>query len=188
IGGILTTVTVCALTFSLVCGWVALLGMVARFPMVIGWDGLLPAWWSDLHPRFRTPVKALLMVTSAMIAVALITSFGGAGGQEIIQIGLGGGIACLCIYYALLFSIVLFGRFPLAIRLAALCGFIVAMAALPFQRVPITGVNDRLIVALKVGGLIVVLNGIGGGLYWRGAKHQSKLAAKSTVSRFPIRP
>jgi amino acid transporter len=173
IGGILTTVTVCALTFSVFCTWVAMVGLVARFPMVIGWDGLLPAWWSDLHPRFRTPVKALIMVTGAMISVAVITAFGGAGGQEIVQIGLGGGIACLCIYYVLLFSVVLFGRFPLAIRLAALCGFSVALAALPFQLVPITGVNDRLIFALKVGGLILVLNGIGAWLYWRGAKRQS---------------
>ena len=33
--------------------------MTARLPMVIGWDGLLPEWWSHLHPKFRTPVKAL---------------------------------------------------------------------------------------------------------------------------------
>jgi glutamate:GABA antiporter len=173
IGGLLTTVTVGALTFSLVCAWVALVGMVARFPMVIGWDGLLPAWWSDLHPRFRTPVKGLVMVTGVMIAIAVITSLGGAGGQEIVQIGFGGGVACLCIYYALLFSVVLFGRFSRPLRLAALCGFIVTIAALPFQLVPITGVNDRLIFALKVGGLIVVLNAIGAWLYWRGAKRAS---------------
>jgi len=59
-GGLLTTITVCVLLFSGACGWVAFVGMVARFPMVIGWDGLLPLWWSDLHPRFRTPSKACL--------------------------------------------------------------------------------------------------------------------------------
>jgi len=167
IGGILTTVTVCALTFGTICAWMALLGMVARFSMVIGWDGLLPSWWSYLHPRFRTPVHALLMITGAMLMVALITSFGGAGGQEIVQIGSNGGIACLCIYYALLFAVVLVGRFPIAIRLASLCGMSVAICALPFQLLPLTGVDNRLIFALKVGGLILALNGIGAWLYWR---------------------
>jgi len=113
------------------------------------------------------------MVTGAMIVVALITSLGGAGGQEIIQIGVGAGIACMCIYYVLLFSVVLFGRFRIPIRLAGLSGFIVSMVALPFQLIPLTGVNDRLIFALKVGGLIVVLNGIGAWLYWRGARQAS---------------
>jgi len=61
--------------------------------MVIGWDGLLPQWLSDLHPRFRT-VKALAVVTGAMTAVA-----------------------CLCIDYSLIFSVVLFGRFSIPMRL-----------------------------------------------------------------------
>jgi amino acid transporter len=173
IGGVLTTAAVCVLTFGVICAWMALLGMVARFSMVIAWDRLLPSWWSQLHPRFRTPVNALLIVTGAMLAVALITSFGGAGGQEIVQIGSNGGIACLCIYYALLFSVVVFGRFPVAIRLAALCGFLVCITALPFQLLPLPGVKDQFAFALKVGGLILALNGTGAWLYWRGAKHAS---------------
>ena len=28
-----------------------------RLPMVAGWDGLLPAWFTRLHPRFRTPMQ-----------------------------------------------------------------------------------------------------------------------------------
>ena len=82
-GEVLTILTVCALLLNLVAGAVALVGVTSRFPMVIGWDGLLPGWWRDLHPRFRTPVKALAMVTTACIGVALVSSLGGAGGQEI---------------------------------------------------------------------------------------------------------
>jgi amino acid transporter len=29
-----------------------------RLPMVAGWDGLLPAWFTRLHPRFRTPINS----------------------------------------------------------------------------------------------------------------------------------
>jgi amino acid transporter len=170
-GEILTVLTVLAFIINTIAGAVALVGVTARFPMVIGWDGLLPAWWSDLHPRFRTPVKALAMVTGACIAVALVSSSGGAGGQEIIQIGMGGAIGCLCVYYALLFSVVLFGRgFSGPMRLAALCGFLVSVAALPFQMMPLTGVADRALFALKVGGLIAAINAIAAWLYWRGAR------------------
>src|SRR5262249_46285712 len=31
-----------------------------RMPMVAGWDGLLPEWFTRLHPRFRTPVNSIL--------------------------------------------------------------------------------------------------------------------------------
>jgi hypothetical protein len=48
--------------------------------------------------------------------------------------------------------VVAFGRFPVPLRLAAVCGFLVSAAALPFQIVPIIGVTDRLGFALKVGG------------------------------------
>ncbi len=29
-----------------------------RLPMVAGWDGLLPAWFTRLHERYRTPVNS----------------------------------------------------------------------------------------------------------------------------------
>ena len=154
LGEILTVVTVCALVLNTVTGGVALIGVTARFPMVIGWDGILPHWWSHLHPRFRTPVRGLAAVTGACILVALVSSWD-AGGQEIIQIGNGAAIASLCIMYVLLFAVVLFarqlpdGRPGVAIRLAALSGFAVSLVSLPFQIVPLTGVPNPAIFAWK---------------------------------------
>jgi hypothetical protein len=69
-----------------------------------------------------------------------------------------------------LFSVVAFGKCPVLLRLAALCGFLVSAAALLFQIVPIIGVTDRLGFALKVGGLTCAINALGAWLYWRGAK------------------
>src|SRR6202008_2282123 len=34
----------------------------SRLPMVAGWDRLLPRWFSQLHPRFKTPVNSILFV------------------------------------------------------------------------------------------------------------------------------
>jgi hypothetical protein len=66
--------------------------------------------------------------------------------------------------------VVAFGKFPIALRLAALCGFLVSAAALPFQIVPIIGVTDRAVFGMKVGGLICAINAVGAWFYWRGAR------------------
>jgi len=172
---ILTTGSIVALTLIWIAGAVGLLAMASRFPMVIGWDGLLPRWWSDLHRRFRTPVKALTVIAGACLLITLISSWG-AGGQEITQIGVGAGAACLCIMYALLFSVVLIGkrsagfRPGIAVRLAALSGFVVSVASLPLQVVPLAGVPNSALFGLKVGGLVCAINALGAWLYWRGTK------------------
>jgi glutamate:GABA antiporter len=176
LGGILTTTAICATTLTWLAQVVALMAMASRFPMVIGWDGLLPPWWSDLHSRFGTPVKALAVVTAACLLITLMSSWGGAGGQEIFQIGSGAGTSCLCIMYALLFSAALIGkpsaglRPGTAIRLAALSGFVVSVVSLPFQVVPLAGVPNPAVFGLKVGGLVCAINALGAWLYWRGKK------------------
>lgn len=178
LGTILIEVTVGALFLYQIAGALAMVGMTARLPMVIGWDGLLPEWWSHLHPKYRTPVKALAMVTGACILVAVVSSWG-AGGQEVFQIGTGAATACLCIMYMLLFSVILFGkrlpevRVGLGVRLAALSGFLVCVASLPFQILPLAGVPHAGIFALKVGGLIVGINALGAWLYWWGKRRSS---------------
>lgn len=172
---ILTTGAICGMTLIWFAGAVALLAMASRFPMVIGWDGLLPHWWSELHARFGTPVKALTVVSGACLFITLISSWG-AGGQEINQIGTGAGAACLCIMYALLFSVALIGkrstglRPGIGVRLAALSGFLVCVASLPLQVVPLSGVANSAVFGLKVGGLVCAINALGAWLYWRGRK------------------
>ena len=40
-----------------------------RLPMVAGWDGLLPAWFTRLHPRYQTPVNSILFVGAVTFAL-----------------------------------------------------------------------------------------------------------------------
>jgi amino acid transporter len=47
-----------------------------RLPMVAGWDSLVPAWFTRLHPRFRTPVNSILFVSAITIAVSLVGQIG----------------------------------------------------------------------------------------------------------------
>src|ERR1017187_5871782 len=98
-----------ALLFAYFTQTVACVAQVSRLPMVAGWDGLLPGWFSQLHPRFKTPVRSLLIVVAACIL------FGGAslvqvGEQEATQLLVGAGMACSGMYYLTMFAVVLWGR------------------------------------------------------------------------------
>lgn len=175
IGALISVLTIAALTGNTYAGAVAMVGMASRFPMVIGWDKLLPEWWCQLHAKYRTPLNSIAVVSGTCIAVQIVSSWG-AGGQEMIQIGMGAGIAGLCIMYSMLFGTVLFARrgSPVRpgpfLRLAALSGFVVSLASLPFQVVPQAGVANRGVFALKVAGLFCAANGTAALLYWNGKR------------------
>lgn len=49
---------------------------VARLPMAAGWDHLIPAWFSRLHPRYRTPTHSILVATGIIAALIVLGSAG----------------------------------------------------------------------------------------------------------------
>ena len=44
--------------------------------MVAGWDRLLPAWFSTLHPKYQTPVNSILLVGASSFAIASLSLIG----------------------------------------------------------------------------------------------------------------
>jgi amino acid transporter len=189
LGRALVAVTSIGFSISFMASWVIIIGMVARLPMVAGWDGLLPRWWSELHPRFRTPVKAVSAVTASALALGILASLR-AGNQEAVQVGVSAGVGSLCIMYILLFAVVLFGfrsrawRPGVGIRLGALCAFLVACISLIFEVVPLGEVASTTAFAVKVGGVILGTNALGAYLYWsgkRGAQLAGPVPAIETI-------
>jgi glutamate:GABA antiporter len=173
-----------AFNFVLIAALVLMVGMVARLPMVAGWDGLLPGWWSELHPRFRTPTKAIAAVTASMLALGLM-SLWGANNEEAAQVSAGAAIGSLSVMYMLLFASVLFGfrsgawRIGWGVRLGALAAFLVSLLALVFETVPLGEVASTKLFAMKVAGLICASNAAGSFLYWRGIKRLARLVARA---------
>jgi glutamate:GABA antiporter len=143
--------------------------------MVAGWDGLLPAWWSELHPRFQTPSKAIGAVTATLMVLGILSLLG-AGNQEAVQVSVGAGFGSLCIMYMLLFGVILFGfrsgsgRPGVSIRVGALAAFSVALVSLILQIVPLGEVASPALFAIKVTGATCAMNGLGAYLYWRGTR------------------
>jgi amino acid transporter len=184
LGVTLTLIAVGTLSIALIAGPVIFIGMVARLPMVAGWDGLLPGWRSELHPTFRTPSKAISAVAASLMLMGAF-SLWGAGNQEAVQVTLAAGIASLCLMYMLLFGVILFGfrsrawRPGIGIRMAALAAFSVAFLSLIFEIVPVGDVASPLLFAGKVTVAICAANGLGAYLYWRGTRRVARLAASS---------
>lgn len=174
-GGALTKLAAFGFSVSYLATMVLYVGMIARLPMVAGWDGLLPAWWSALNPRYRTPIKAISVVTISVLALGVL-SLWGAGNQEAVQVSVGAAFGSLCLTYMLLFGVVLFGfrsmerRPSLTLKFAALAGFTVSLFALIFEVVPLGEVANSVIFGLKVAGVICATNALGAYLYWRGAR------------------
>jgi amino acid transporter len=183
-GRALTALVAAAFGVSFMASMVIVLGMVARLPMVAGWDGLLPRWWSALHPKFRTPSKAIGAVTITLMLLGVLSLLG-AGNQEAVQVSASVGVGSLCIMYMLLFAVALFGfrsrnwRPGAGFRLGALAAFIVAFISLIFNIVPLGEVASRALFAIKVIVAICATNGLGAFLYWRGTRRSTNLAANS---------
>lgn len=184
LGRALTSIAVYGVNVYLTAAMVVIVGMVARLPMVAGWDQLLPAWWSQLHPKFRTPYKAIAAVTASLLLLGVLSLLGAAN-QEAVQLSAAIGIGSLCIMYMLLFGVILFGfrqrpqRPGIAIRLGALAAFTVAFVSLIFEILPLGEVASPALFALKVGGMICAANGFGAFLYWRGTRRVRRIAAIS---------
>jgi amino acid transporter len=182
VGWAFTAITVGAFCVALIAALVVAVGMVARLPMAAGWDGLLPAWWSQLHPRFGTPAKAVGAVAAALLLTGSLSLLG-AGNQEAVQVLAAVGFGSYCIMYILLFGAVVFGfrstewRPGVAIRLGAFLALLVSALAFIFQLLPIGAVASPWFFAMKVTGAICVTSGFGAYLYWRGSLRKQRLPA-----------
>src|SRR5262249_55763857 len=82
-----------------------------RLPMVAGWDGFLPAWFTRLHPRYRTPRNSILFVGALTLAFTLAGQIG-VGLQEAFQLIENAAGILYGFTYISLFAIPLFGARP----------------------------------------------------------------------------
>ena len=58
---------------------------VTRLPMAAGWNHMVPAWFTRLHPRRRTPTNSIL-ATAALVVALVIGGSAGVHAQEAFQL------------------------------------------------------------------------------------------------------
>ena len=79
-----------------------------RLPMVAGWDNLLPAWFTRLHAKYRTPVNSILFVGAVTLVLALVGLIG-VGKQEAFQLLWNASGLFYALTYLVMFAIPIFG-------------------------------------------------------------------------------
>ena len=168
----LSAAAIVALLFAAFTQAVACIAQVSRLPMVAGWDGLLPEWFSALHPRFRTPVRSLLIVVAACLVFGAL-SLVQVGEQEANQLLLSAGMACAGIYYLSIFAVVLVGRVggsaaPVWLKVGCCVAAAVTLLAVAMQVVPLLDVAQPGQFAAKVAGLVLTINVAGAWVYLSG--------------------
>ena len=137
-----------------------------RMPMVAGWDGQLPEWFTRIDPRRRTPVNSILFVGAATFAFSVIGLIG-VGKQEAFQLLWNASAIFYALTYLVMFAIPIAGlrgttgRRPLWLTVSAVSGFLMTLLFVVLSILPIIQVESRLTFALKISSLIVVTNLVG---------------------------
>jgi amino acid transporter len=139
---------------------------LTRLPMTAGWDNLLPAWFSRLHPRHRTPVNSILFV--AGLAVLMVSlSLMGVREQEANQLLTISSDVFYAITYIFLFAIPVIGaralrlQLPGWLKLVSSAGLLASLVSLFIGVYPIVDVVSRASYAAKICGVVVIGNMIG---------------------------
>jgi amino acid transporter len=174
-GLLLSRGTILVLAAALVAQYAVIVAETSRLPMVTGWDNLIPAWFTRLDPRWKTPSRSIAVIVALAIGMGLLATYG-TGAQEAFQVINSVGNVSFGIYYLMMFAIPLvmgdrFGvRADFWMKLAAVSGLAVTLLAMSFLVVPIVDVASKGFFAAKVTGAAVVLNCVGIAIYWKGTR------------------
>ena len=181
-GLMLGWVTILVLAVALVAQYAVIVAETSRLPMVAGWDGMIPAWFTRLDPRWKTPTRSIGVIVLLAIGLGLLATYG-TGAQEAFQVINSVANVGYGIYYLMMFSIPLivgdrFGvRAGFWLKLASVSGLLVTALAMGFLVLPIVDVASKWLFAAKVVGASLVLNLVGIAIYWNG----TRLARNRTI-------
>jgi amino acid transporter len=148
-----------------------------RLPMVAGWDGLLPKWFTRLHPRYLTPVNSILVVGGLTLAFTLAGQVG-VGLQEAFQVLENAGGIFYAFAYISMFSIPLFAAHRLAERPkrwlqgAAFAGLATSILYSVLSIFPIIDVPDWRMFTAKVVAVLIGANLLGLGIFFSSRKRR----------------
>lgn len=139
-----------------------------RLPMVAGWDGLLPSWFTRLDERYQTPANSIVFVGAVTLAFS-IAGLIGVEKQEAFQLLWNASGIFYALTYLVMFAIPIAGvrslRPPAWVVLSAVSGFLMTLLFVILSILPIVQVESRLTFAMKISAVVVVANAIGFGMF-----------------------
>lgn len=179
--------TILVLAVALVAQYVVLVAETSRLPMVAGWDRVVPRWFTQLHPRWKTPTRSITVIVIAAVILG-IAATSGTGAQEAFQLISSAGNLLYGVYYILLFAIPLAAgvRFSQRagpwLKVAGISGLLVTVVSMIFNLLPIVDVASTWMFAAKVVLAAVVLNAVGVGIYWWGTRGRGQATGEGVAA------
>jgi amino acid transporter len=143
---------------------------VTRLPMAVGWDGLLPVWFTRLHPRWRTPVNSILCLAVLVMLLMVLASVG-VHAQEAFQVLSNASLTHYELMYMAMFAIPMAGASSLRkslpgwLKWVSLAGFCASLFSLLMSVFPFVDVVNPLGYAAKIAGTVVVSNAVAVAFY-----------------------
>ena len=134
-----------------------------RLPMAVGWDHLLPEWFTRLHPRFKTPVNSILCI-AALILLLLLLATVGVHAQEAFQVLSNASLTHYALMYVAMFAIPIFGAaslrqvLPPWLKWVAWAGLCASLFSFLISVYPFVDVVNPLGYAAKIGGTVLISN------------------------------
>ena len=149
---------------------------VTRLPMAAGWDNLVPAWFTRLHPRWRTPANSIAF-TSALVLLLVVLASVGVHAQEAFQLLTNASLTHYELAYLAMFAVPLAGAvavrraLPGWLRWSSAVGFCATLFSLLVSAFPFVDVVNARSYAAKIVGTVVLSNLVGAGFYWLRSKN-----------------
>jgi amino acid transporter len=143
---------------------------VARLPMAAGWDHLIPAWFSRLHPRYHTPSNSIIVAT---LTIAGLITLGSAGvhAAEAFNVLNNASSEFYALAYLGMFAIPVLGMklfrraVPLWVLMLCVIGFLSTLLTFVLNAYPFDTAASPVIFAAKILGATLLINLLGYGFY-----------------------
>jgi amino acid transporter len=136
---------------------------VTRLPMAAGWNHLVPAWFTRLHPRRLTPTNSILLTTGIALALVLLASTG-VHAQEAYQLLTNASLTHYEVAYLAMFGVPLFGAaalrrsLPTWLKWTSAIGFLATLFSLLISAYPFVTVINARTYAIKILSTILLSN------------------------------
>jgi len=185
-GLMLGRAAILVLAVAVVAQFAVIVAETSRLPMVAAWDHLIPAWFTRLHPRYRTPTRSITVIVVLGVLMCFLAS-AGTSAQEAFQLLAVTANISYGIYYLLMFAVPLvvgsrFGKPPgTVLKFACCCGIFVTLLSIAFSLVPVVQVAQPWLFALKITLTALAVNLLGVGIYMRGSRIKARQEALESV-------
>jgi|SRR5580698_2767572 amino acid transporter len=163
----LTAVAAFLIALSCVGGTGAWLGAVARIPFVAGIDRYLPPIFARTHPRWNSPVAALLS-QSVLAAIFIVLGQSGTSVKGAYDVMVSSTVIVTMLPFLFLFGSAWKLSGNAGVALAAIVGLFTTCVAIVFAGVPAADDPNKTLAVIKVIGSTVVMLAAGAAIYRAG--------------------